>query len=526
MQAKKLIEVAMPIKEISAESVRDKSIRNGHISTLHLWWARRPLPVCRAVVFASLVPDPLDENCPPQFKEAVEILLGSAKKPLQENGIPSDSFKPYEDIPYTAAMDKMADNNRNRLMMFIGKFSNEYSINEKVGKATPTAKLISDFSLIKWENKDNELILSKARKLIWVAHNAKSGEATAKLLADYQSKFDAIKKAEQELYSLTDRHIENKKSNELSGKLESAIEAFLDKMPKVFDPFAGGGAIPLEAARLGCRSFGNDINPVAHIIQKGSLEFPQKFGKPIAYSKAEFIKRYGEKEFSKIKHENKLFTNGEASEVSIANRLSFDIDYYSNLIINSTSNEFEYLYQKNKAKLTPLIYYWGRLGKCSNPSCRAEVPLLRQFYLSKRRNYTEADWYYLDPIIKGNSISFEIKRGKCDLSPWNSEGNLTCPCCGNITKVNEIKSQFNTSGIKEKLLAIIYEDKDGKRSYTIPDINLPIVTGNSDRPNELMPTNDSQNVKVPLWGIKKWGDLFNERQVVVLNGFISNFKKF
>ncbi|MBK7304316.1 MAG: DUF1156 domain-containing protein [Saprospiraceae bacterium] len=207
----------MPIKEISAESVRDKSIRNGHISTLHLWWARRPLPVCRAVVFASLVPDPLDENCPPQFKEAVEILLGSAKKPLQENGIPSDSFKPYEDIPYTAAMDKMADNNRNRLMMFIGKFSNEYSINEKVGKATPTAKLISDFSLIKWENKDNELILSKARKLIWVAHNAKSGEATAKLLADYQSKFDAIKKAEQELYSLTDRHIENKKSNELSG---------------------------------------------------------------------------------------------------------------------------------------------------------------------------------------------------------------------------------------------------------------------------------------------------------------------
>ena len=70
-------------------------------------------------------------------------------------------------------------------------------------------------------------------------------------------------------------------------------------MPKVFDPFAGGGAIPLEAARLGCQSFGNDINPVAHIIQKGSLEFPQKYGKPIIYSKAEFIKLYGEEEWNK-----------------------------------------------------------------------------------------------------------------------------------------------------------------------------------------------------------------------------------
>ena len=77
MKAKKLIEVALPIKEISAESVRDKSIRHGHISTLHLWWARRPLPVCRAIVFASLVPDPLDENCPEAFKYAVEMLLNS-----------------------------------------------------------------------------------------------------------------------------------------------------------------------------------------------------------------------------------------------------------------------------------------------------------------------------------------------------------------------------------------------------------------------------------------------------------------
>jgi putative DNA methylase len=170
---KKLIEVAMPIKEISAESVRDKSIRHGHISTLHLWWARRPLPVCRAVVFASLVPDPLDENCPPIFREAVEILLGA------KNNI-GDPYKPYSDIPYTSINDKMEDNVRNRLLMFIGKFSETYILNQKSGKTTSAKDLLSNASLIKWDNKNNEKILEKARKLIWVAHNAEAERSGAK----------------------------------------------------------------------------------------------------------------------------------------------------------------------------------------------------------------------------------------------------------------------------------------------------------------------------------------------------------
>lgn len=105
--AKKLIEVAMPIKEISAESVRDKSIRHGHISTLHLWWARRPLPVCRAVVFASLVPDPDDEHCPPQFRQAVEMLLGNQQGNPQGNP-QGDPYKPYDDIPWTPVYEPHA----------------------------------------------------------------------------------------------------------------------------------------------------------------------------------------------------------------------------------------------------------------------------------------------------------------------------------------------------------------------------------------------------------------------------------
>lgn len=160
MNCKKLIEVAMPVKETSDESIRDKTIRTGHISTLHKWWARRPLPISKAVVFASLVPDPLDDNCPQQFIDAVNKLLAGS------------NYKPYEDIPFTVSADPMDDNPRNRLLMFIGKYSKKFILIENSGEGTcPPKDTLDNSSLIKWENKNNEGILNIARKLIFVAHN-------------------------------------------------------------------------------------------------------------------------------------------------------------------------------------------------------------------------------------------------------------------------------------------------------------------------------------------------------------------
>jgi len=137
------------------------------------------------------------------------------------------------------------------------------------------------------------------------------------------------------LYSLKDRHIETENCKQKSKALLNATESFLNKMPKVFHPFAGVGAIPLEAARLGCRSFGNDINPVAHIIQKSSLEFPQKYGKPITISKAEFLKLYGKDELAKITNDNFVYENGEPIAVNIANRLAFDVGFYVRKMLNN-----------------------------------------------------------------------------------------------------------------------------------------------------------------------------------------------
>ena len=511
-KAKKLIEVALPIKEISAESVRDKSIRHGHISTLHLWWARRPLPVCRAVIFASLVPDPLDANCPKAFCDAVQDLLAN-----------NQLYAPYPDIPYTAIYDPMPDTLRNRLLMFIGKFSHQCQLNMLAGKSTPSKDQIQEGCLIKWESKNDPVVLRLARLLIWVAYNAeRRPEASYKELAtEFDLAFNAIKEAENNLYNTPNRHLASADVEVKETALQAAIESFQNRMPSVFDPFAGGGAIPLEAARLGCRSFGNDINPVAHIIEKGSVEFPQKYGKPITYTHEEFMALYG-KEGVDLHIEK--FGNMPTENVEIPNRLSFDVEYYAKKLLAMTEAEVGHLYPADEKGNKPVAYYWARTATCSNPACRAEVPLLKQFYLAN----TKFKKVYLNPIINGTDIQFEIKQGSYnekDLPGWNNRCVLTCPCCGSVTTAQQVKSQFANKKAGEKLTAIIWESHNGKQ-YTLPSSTdfdtirqIPIT---NVRPEELMPQKDSQNLKIPLWGYKSFGDMFTNRQIGTLNSLVSN----
>jgi putative DNA methylase len=519
MQAKKLIEVAMPIKEISAESVRDKSIRSGHISTLHLWWARRPLPVCRAVVFASLVNDPLDKNCPPALAEAVDYLLGKINNP-------GDPYKPYDDIPFTSAIDEMEDNPRNRLMMFIGKFSDTFISNEKKGKSTTPKEQISDSSLIKWENKHNEKIIGIARELIYISHNADFIKPFNELHLEFCELHKSIEKNSKAFYELIDRHIQNDNSVGLKNKLEDSISKFLSKMPKVFDPFAGGGAIPLESARLGCKTFGNDINPVAHIIQKGSLEYPQLFGKPILYSKQEFLALYSNDMLKGWCVNNGLHIDSENLQIAISNRLSYDVEYYAKKILKETHDEIGYLYPKNNSNKNPIAYYWSRVGTCSNPTCKAEVPLLKQFYLSQRRKTKEDKWIYFDPIINGNQISFEIKKGKCDRVGWLGK-SLTCPCCGSVTSIKDLKDESIRNQLKEKLLAVIEEGDEGKifRLPTIEEYNLSKID-NSLLDFNLIPNESMKEIPDLVsgrgWGINKWSQMFSDRQLLVLQTLIKN----
>ena len=511
-KAKKLIEVAMPIKEISAESVRDKSIRHGHISTLHLWWARRPLPVCRAVVFASLVPDPLDDDCPQAFQEAVQDLLET--NPL---------YAPYPDIPYTAVYDPMPDTLRNRLLMFIGKFSADCQRNMLGGKPTPSKDQIQEGCLIKWESKNDPKVLRLARLLIWVAYHAEQRpEATYReLAAEFDAAFEALSRAQSALYTTPNRHIATPEVMAKEKALQEAIDSFQNRMPSVFDPFAGGGAIPLEAARLGCRAFGNDINPVAHIIEKGSVEFPQKYGKPIIYSHEEFMSLYGE---DGVKLYIEKFGGMPTGEVRIPNRLSFDVEYYAKKLLRMTEAEVGYLYPADEKGNKPIAYYWARTATCSNPSCQAQVPLLKQFYLAN----TKSKKVYLHPIINGTDIQFEIKDGEYDekeLPGWNKTGNLTCPCCGSITTSKQVKEQAYDGNLKERLIAVIYESSLGKE-YKLPNQN--IIQPHIDFSSPIIPSESmikqSDLISSRGWNIEKWYQMFSNRQLNTLQTFVKQLQ--
>lgn len=523
MKAKKLIEVAMPIKEISAESVRDKSIRHGHISTLHLWWARRPLPVCRAIVFASLIPDPLDPHCPIAFRDAVASIIGNDSPEAKVRG----EYCPYDDIPYTAIYDPMEDNLRNRLMMFIGKFSPECQDNMKKGKSTPPKDQLAEGSLIKWENKNNPRILRMARELIWVAYNAekRSDVGFETLHREFSEAFDAITAAENELYAIKDRHIETEEVNNLKKSLQYAIDHFQKNMPSVFDPFAGGGAIPLEAARLGCRSYGNDINPVAHIIERGSVELPQKYGKPIVYSKEEFIRQYGERglKMTREKERNIIF-DGESQSYHIPNRLSFDIDYYANCLIDKTRNDTNHLYYFKNGK-RPSVYYWIKYATCSNTSCQKSVPLFKQYYFSKPRTNKDSSrikHFYLD---KSND-HISVKSGETNDNPTINRGTLCCPYCGAITSIDEIKKQFEKKQIKEKIIALVFDEENGK---IFEESNIDCQNIFDNIPTQEIPVEklqpNSAGGDILGWGYAKWGELFNKRQLAVLHYFCKNVRQ-
>lgn len=503
MKAKKLIEVAMPIKEISTESVRDKYIHDGHISTLHIWWARRPLALSRAVVFASLIDDPLDLNCSPVFRDAVKHLLASS------------SYRPYKDIPYTAAYDPVEDNERNRLLCFIGQFSNVIQAQMLRGENVTSKDLLSPSSLIKWENKNNLNIIRLAQKLIWISHNSNSTQGWEELADGFDKAVKRIEDLEDFLYSIPNRHLGGPHVEKVENELRSAIASFQASMPSVFDPFAGGGAIPLEAARLGCRSYGNDINPVAHIVEKASAEFPQKYGKPILLTQDVFDELYGRDGIDLLESHNVTFDN---IYYHIPNRLAFDVDYYCRKLLKITEKQIGDYYKPNDKGEKPVVYYWARTVECGNPSCRARIPMLKQFYLSNKKGKQ----IYLNPIIKGNNIDFSLGYGKCDLPGWNNRGNITCPCCGNITDIDEVKRQSNNGGLKDRLIALVFDRGRGKE-YEIAKGNLYYdrKAAEDDIPMDNMQRN-SGGGDTFSWGITKWHQLFSERQLDVMLAFNAN----
>lgn len=211
---KKLIEVALPLEAINVASAREKSIRHGHPSTLHLWWARRPLAAARAVIFAQMVDDP---------SEYVAELIspGTESRKSAERDL-KKQLTAWELLPKEGADSKpkptletvAIETERQRLFRLIEQ-------------------------LVEWENTTNQAVLQPARDEIW-----RSWRRTCAQNADHP------------------------RAKELFNR---------DILPAFHDPFAGGGALPLEAQRLGLESYASDLNPVAVLINKAMIEIPPKF---------------------------------------------------------------------------------------------------------------------------------------------------------------------------------------------------------------------------------------------------------
>lgn len=421
--AKKLIEVALPLKEINEASAREKSIRHGHPSTLHLWWARRPLAAARAVIFAQVVDDP------------------SARPDL----FPTEKTQQKE---------------RERLFGIIEK-------------------------LVQWENTTNEEVLNEAREEIWQSWRRACAENA-----------DHPRAAE-----LFDRH----------------------KLPAFHDPFAGGGALPLEAQRLGLEAYASDLNPVAVLINKAMIEIPPKF---TGYPPVNPDSRKG---------------NLVAKKWSGATGLADDVHYYGQWMRDEAEKRIGQLYPKVKItdamiaerpdlagyksrELTVIAWIWARTVKSPNPAfAKVDVPLASTFMLSTKPG-KEA---YVEPIIEGDGYRFTVKEGKPRDVEAAKNGTsagkrsaFLCLMSGTPIPYDYIRTEGKAGRMKARLMAIVAEGGHG-RVYLSPTPEHEAIARQAKPtwiPDNELPVNP-RDFKTPNYGLTRFGDLFTPRQLVALDTF-------
>lgn len=391
---KKLIEVAIPLEAINAASAREKSIRHGHPSTLHLWWARRPLAACRAVLFAQLVDDPSSD---------------------------------LEKFPTHEAQEA----ERKRLFGIIEE-------------------------LVKWENSTNEEVLERARAEI---RKSCGGE-----------------------------------------------------LPPVYDPFSGGGSIPLEAQRLGLPAYGSDLNPVAVMIGKAMIEIPPKFKdkEPI---------HPGAKD-------RQFYRNAEG--------LAEDVKYYGAWVREKAWERIGHLYpqvdlpkENGGGKATVIAWIWARTVPSPDPAFSdVQVPIVSSFLLSSKPG-KEA---WIEPIVNRQvkTIAYRIRHGgtKAELATAK-EGtkagrgaNFRCLMSDTAITPDYVKSNGRSGKMGQTLIAIVAEG-NRSRAYVEPTEQheaLALSARPEWKPETSLP-NDPRNFWTVDYGLTTFGDLFTDRQLVALNTF-------
>jgi putative DNA methylase len=425
---KKLIEVALPLDAINVAAAREKSIRHGHPSTLHLWWARRPLAAARAVIFAQMVNDP-------GYQQGGGFRYGVNKEKAQAE--------------------------RERLF-----------------------KIIED--LVQWENTNNEEVLERARA--------------------------EIRRSWREVCELNKSH-------------PRAAELFNpDKLPAFHDPFAGGGALPLEAQRLGLESYASDLNPVAVTINKAMIEIPPRFA-----GRAPVGPRVpGDKQ-------------GKLSEDwSGAKGLAEDVRRYGAWMRAEAEKRIGHLYPQVEItaeivkerpdlkpllgqKLTVIAWLWARTVKSPNPAfSHVDVPLASNFILSSKAGKE----VYVHPVVEGDKYCFTVNVGeppeeaKEGTKAAGRGANFRCVLSDAPISGDYIKAEGQAGRMGARLMAIVAEGARG-RVYLAPTQEHENAARQAQptwKPSGNVPARLTGGTCVP-YGLTEWGDLFTPRQLAALTMF-------
>ncbi len=468
---KKLIEVALPLEAINKASAYEKMPGIGpHPRGLHLWWARRPLAAARAVIFAQMVDDPstyVDTlRADPKLRRQAETTLKARLKVWEEARALAEKAKATnlvvpEPGPAPTLDEMLADAERQRLF-----------------------RIIED--LVLWENTTNEAVLQAARDEIWA-----SWRRTCAVNADHPRAKD-----------LFDRQ----------------------KLPAFHDPFAGGGALPLEAQRLGLESYATDLNPVAVLINKAMIEIPPKFsGKPPVNPASRTEKSLDPRQWKG------------------AQGLADDVRYYGQWMRDEAEKRIGHLYPKVEVtaemakarpdlkpyvgrKLTVIAWLWARTVKSPNPAfAKVDVPLASTFMLSTKAG-KEA---YVEPLIENGGYTFTVKVGKPKDAERAKNGmklsrgaNFQCLMSGTPIAGDYIKGEGRAGRMGARLMAIVAEGDRG-RIYLAPTPEHEAAALKAKpewRPEASLP-DDPRNFWTVQYGLTTYGDLFTPRQLVALTNF-------
>ncbi|WP_344299421.1 DUF1156 domain-containing protein [Sinomonas flava] len=397
---KKLIEVALPLEAINAQSAREKSIRHGHPSTLHLWWARRPLATARAVLFAQLVDDPSERAA--EFRQEAER-------------------RGEHDVD--AYVERRIDVERERLFDLITR-------------------------MVDWDNLNDESLFDQVRA---------------------------------EIMRSTD-----------------------GRPPAILDPFAGGGTIPLEAQRLGLEAHASDLNPVAVLINKALIEIPPKFaGRPPVFPEAEAQRHWWPK----------------------ATGLAEDVRRYGAWMRDEAERRIGHLYPKatlaDGTTATVIAWIWARTVTCPNPACGIEMPLVRSWWLGKKKG-KEA---YVVPTVVHGRVEYSIGHDPKRSTSKEDDGTVgrlgaKCVSCAAAVPLNYIREFGRERGLGSQLIAVVAEG-NRRRVYLKPtpdDKQAASVEAPANVPGGDLPRNP-RDFKTPNYGLTSFASLFTNRQLTALTTF-------